>query len=111
VFPEFADIVPKSIPAPPTAPMATVPAPGTSVPNYLVQAILCTLCCCLPFGIVAIVYSSQVNSKLLAGDYDGAQESSKKARLWCWLSFGFGIALYPIWIALELMMGAVGSSR
>ena len=36
------------------------------VPNYLVQSILVTLFCCLPFGIVAIVYAAQVNGKLQA---------------------------------------------
>jgi len=29
--------------------------PGGTIPNYLTQAILVTLCCCVPFGIVAIV--------------------------------------------------------
>ena len=34
------------------------------IPNYLVQAILVTIFCCLPFGIVSIVYAAQVNGKL-----------------------------------------------
>lgn len=79
--------------APPVsvAPMTgTRLAPGT-VPNYLVQAILVTICCCLPFGIPAIVFAGQVNTKLAAGDLGGAQESSRKAKMWCWLGFGFGI--------------------
>jgi hypothetical protein len=57
-------------------------AAAVPVPNYLVHSILVTLCCCLPFGIVALVYSAQVNSKLAAGDVIGAQESSGKARTW-----------------------------
>ncbi|HEV7919880.1 MAG TPA: CD225/dispanin family protein [Thermoanaerobaculia bacterium] len=70
-------------------------APATpvgSIPNYLVQSILVTLCCCLPGGIVAIIFASQVNSKLLAGDMAGAEAASKNAKLWCWISFGVGIA-------------------
>ncbi|NER07984.1 MAG: CD225/dispanin family protein [Okeania sp. SIO3C4] len=35
-----------------------------NVPSYLTQAILITVFCCLPFGIVAIVYAAQVNSRL-----------------------------------------------
>jgi hypothetical protein len=58
--------------------------PG-SVPNYLVQSILVTICCCVPLGIPAIVYAAQVNSKLVAGDVTGAMESSSKAKMWCWL--------------------------
>jgi Interferon-induced transmembrane protein/zinc-ribbon domain len=66
------------------------PAPA-SVPNYLVQSILVTLCCCLPFGVVALVYSSQVNTKLAAGDVAGAQASSKNAKKWAIIALIAGI--------------------
>ena len=62
------------------------------VPNYLTQAILVTICCCVPFGIPAIVYAAQVNSKLAAGDVAGARESSSKAKMWSWIAFGLGLA-------------------
>ena len=70
----------------------------TQVPNYLVQAILVTVFCCLPFGIVSIVYAAQVNGKVAAGDYAGAFETSKKAKTWAWVSFGVGLAGVLIWI-------------
>lgn len=50
--------------------------------NFMTSAILATLFCCIPFGIVSIVYASQVDSKFSAGDYDGAQEASSKAKNW-----------------------------
>jgi hypothetical protein len=68
-------------------------------PNYLVQAILTTLFCCLPFGIVSIVFAAQVNSKFNAGDVTGAVDVSRKAKLWAWLSFGFGLAVILIAVA------------
>ena len=68
--------------------------PPPKIQNYLVPAILTTLCCCLPGGVVAIVYAAQVNSKLAAGDIPGAQAASKNAKLWCWISGGVGIAIY-----------------
>lgn len=68
-----------------------VMSPGAQVPNYLVFAIITTLCCCLPFGIPAIVFASQVNTKLAAGDYAGALDSSRKAKMWCWIAFGLGL--------------------
>lgn len=64
---------------------------GPQIPNYLVQSILVTLCCCLPLGIVAIIFSAQVNSKLAQGDYAGAQEASNKAKMFAWIGFGLGI--------------------
>ncbi|PRX98525.1 CD225/dispanin family protein [Allonocardiopsis opalescens] len=53
---------------------------GTPPDNYLVWSILSTICCCLPLGIVSIVFSTQVNSKWQAGDYAGAQDASNKAK-------------------------------
>ena len=53
---------------------------GAPPPNYLVWAILSTLFCCLPLGIVSIVFAAQVNSKFAAGDLAGAQDSSAKAK-------------------------------
>ena len=50
------------------------------IPNYLVQAILVTIFCCLPLGIVAIIFAAQVNGKVAAGDIAGAQSSSRTAR-------------------------------
>jgi hypothetical protein len=76
---------------------------SNNVPNYLPQAILTTLFCCLPFGIVAIVYAAQVNTKLQAGDYEGAMQSSKNAKIWCWASFGTGIAVFVLYILLAMI--------
>ena len=79
------------------------------VPNYLVQSILVTLCCCIPFGVVAIVYSSNVNGKLAAGDIAGAQEASKKAKMWAWIAFGAGVLLAVLYF-LGGILGALGES-
>lgn len=50
--------------------------------NYLVWAILATIFCFLPFGILAIVKASEVNSKWNVGDYVGARLASDEARKW-----------------------------
>jgi hypothetical protein len=64
--------------------------------NWLVESILVTIFCCLPFGIVGIVNAASVNSKFNAGDYTGALESSKNAGKWTktgfWIGLVFGIA-------------------
>lgn len=87
-------------PPPPPSNASYIPptASGPQVPNYLIQAILVTLCCCLPFGIVAIVYAAQVNTKLTAGDYSGAAEASRNAKMWCWIALGVGLLAQLIWI-------------
>lgn len=70
-----------SPPPPPPYGMPGVPGlQGTPPPNYLVWSILATIFCCLPLGIVSIVFSTQVNSKWALGDVAGAQDASEKAR-------------------------------
>lgn len=97
---------------PPTASAA----PG-AIPNYLVWSILSTIgsfivCClsCLSFpaiitGIVAIVFSSQVNSKLNLGDIEGARRSSKNAKLWNWITTGIVIIAVVIAVIWFITVG------
>ena len=82
---------------------ATPPSQMPHVPNYLVQAILVTIFCCLPAGVVSIVYAAQVNGKLQSGDLAGAQEYSSNARTWAWVSFGVGLGLGLIWIVFGIL--------
>ncbi len=97
-------------PVTPSTPLvqATVlpPSGATMPPNYLVFAILTTLCCCLPMGIPAIIFASQVNSKMAVGDLAGATESSRKAKMWCWIALGCGILTSIAVTVLYLFMGA-----
>jgi uncharacterized membrane protein YvbJ len=83
-----------------------VSVPGTTgvseVKNNLVKAILATLFCCLPLGIVAIVYASQVNSKLAAGDINGAVQASKNADTWANWSIGVGLVFGIIYFIVTL---------
>ena len=55
---------------------------GEYVPNHLVWAILSTLFCCLPLGVVSIVYAAQVDGKRAAGDIEGARAASRSAINW-----------------------------
>lgn len=66
-------------------------APAAPINNYLVLAILVTLCCCLPGGVVAIIYAAQVNTKLQTGDVGGAEAAANNAKMWCWIAFGAGV--------------------
>jgi hypothetical protein len=74
------------------------------VPNYLWQSIVTTLCCCPPFGIVALLFAVQVSSKLAAGDATGAQVASARARKWCIAALIAGIvsgAVGAVLVALQ----------
>ena len=70
---------------PPPPPYGDYGVQAVPPPNYLVWAILSTILCFLPLGIVSIVFSAQVNSKWAAGDVAGAQRASdlaKKLTIW-----------------------------
>ena len=79
----------------------TLPAP--KVENYLVLAIFTTLCCCLPPGIVSIVYAAQVNPKAQIGDLAGAQQSAQNARFWAFVGVGLGLLVYALYIVVLLL--------
>ena len=78
---------------------------GTPPNNYLVPAILTTIFCCLPAGIVSIVFAAQVNGKWQAGDQAGAMDSSRKAKTWAWVSFGVGLAGILVWVLVAVVGG------
>ena len=92
-YPEFAaSAAPPVMPAtPPGGSPAPTFQPRQHVPSYLVPAIFSTICCCLPVGIVAIVYAAQVNTRLQAGDMPGALEASRKAQTWFWVAVVLGL--------------------
>lgn len=78
-----------------------VPNPPTPKPsNFLVWAILSTIFCCMPFGIVSIVYASKVDGLWYACNYREAQEASSKAFTWFWWSFATGLILNIIILVL-----------
>jgi hypothetical protein len=105
-FPEFAAAATNPPPLPAAARPSTEP-----VPTYLAQSILVTLFCCLPFGIAAIVFAAQVNSKLQAGDVAGARESSRKAKKWCWWSVGAWVAMVVIYFLVFALFAVLGVSH
>ena len=78
--------------------------PGRAYPRaerpstYLVLSILVTIFCCLPFGIVGIVYASKVDSSWYAGRADEACAYSRKARnLLLWIVYVILILVGVSW--------------
>jgi len=84
------------------------------VPNHLVWAILVTLFCCLPLGIVSIVYAAQVDGKRAAGDLPGAYKASHNAKMWAIYSAIIGPLLliaYLFFLGGLGMLGAFGNMQ
>ncbi|KFN45557.1 hypothetical protein N787_12760 [Arenimonas metalli CF5-1] len=85
------------------------PAPRPYVPNHLVWAILATLFCCLPGGIVAIVYAARVDGKVSAGDIAGARSDSDNAKLWSLISIGIPLAFGVLWLLFVMFAAMTGA--
>ncbi len=90
-------------PAPWTRPVGTPP------PNHLVYAILTTLLCCMPLGIVSIVFAAQVNSKWAMGDVHGAYVSSQRARQFAFWSAVSVLIIAAFYFVLVLIGGGLGA--
>lgn len=63
-------------------PTPTQNMPAEKPSNYLILAIVTTFFCCQITGVVSIVYAARVNAKWDGGDFHGAMEDSKNAKLW-----------------------------
>lgn len=86
--------------------------PGQREPdNYLVWAILCTVLCCLPFGIVSIVYSTKVSGLWSQGRYAEAQLASNNAKKWAIIGAIVGAVVAVIGTILYVVLIAVAVSN
>ena len=73
-------------------------------PTYLALSIIVTVLCCLPFGIVGIIKSSNVSKEYAAGNYAGAKDASKQAKTWSIIGLCCGL----FWIILYIILLACG---
>lgn len=87
-------------PVTPPIPMST--PPHAPIPNHMVKAVLVTLLCCLPLGIVSIVKASSVDSLVAAGKYREARIASDAADYWANWGIGLGVISNIIGFILQV---------
>ena len=73
-------------------------------PTNMVWAIISTLLCCIPRGIVAIIYANKVSKKYYEGDLAAAEHYSEVSAWWCIGTIVGGIALQPLVSLVQMMM-------
>ena len=69
---------------------------------YLVLAIISTVCCCPPFGIVAIVYAARINNAIIANDSAEAQRAAGNARIWLIVAYAVGILMWIFYLISQI---------
>lgn len=72
--------------------------------NWLLESVLITILCCLPFGIVGIINAAKVNSLYDQGLYDESKRVSRNAKKWSVYGLIAGI-IYIIFIIIMVSMG------
>ena len=68
------------------------------IPNHLAMAILVTVFCCMPFGIIAIIHACKTDAAAARGDVLQAVSHSNSAQNWSL----FGIVIGFIFIISQL---------
>ena len=79
-------------------------SPNVKPASNLVWAILTTLFCCLPFGIVSIVYSAKVDNLWSTGQYDASRDASKKAKTWAIVA----ACVAGVWVIVYILLVVFG---
>ena len=82
------------------APYAQGGYPGayTNIKSNMTEAILVTIFCCQIFGIIAIVYASQVSGHLACGRVMEAQKAANSAKNWCTAGFICGLVFSLLYV-------------
>ena len=73
---------------------------------YLVLSIISTLCCCIPFGIVAIVFSAKINSAVTSGNMEEANKAAKTAKIWIIVAVVAGLIVNIAYLVITAMIGS-----
>lgn len=84
--------------------------PNNNLALSIVATVVSLITCCgwvscigVILGIIAIVFSTQVDSKYFAGDYDGAERAAKNAKILSLIAIGT-IVLSIIMIIVSIVM-------
>lgn len=79
--------------------------PAQRVDPWLWQSIVATVLCCLPTGVVAIVFAAQANSAISAGNWAEAQRKAQQAKTWTLISIVAGVLAIIGFFILIAMVG------
>ena len=92
-----------------TSPTSSVsPTPPAKPDNFMVWAILSTVFCCVPLGIISIINALDVDKLWNNGNYDGANEAARNAKKWFWWALATGLIFWVIYFIYFLVLCVLG---
>ena len=89
--------------------MENVTPQGAPPENHLVWAILATVFCCIPLGIVSIIKAAKVKELWAMGDTAGAQQAANDAKKYAIWSAVIGPILGIIIYVIAIVVGVAGA--
>ncbi len=89
-------------PPPPFSGPATI---GNHLPLAVIATALSFFFCCLPHGLVSLIFALQVDKKAGTGDIQGATNAAKQAKLWAIIS----IIVAAVGLVISLAFGVLGA--
>lgn len=109
----FAGVPPQTPPMAPPPPVYNPQAYGQQHPigamqrpkSWLVESILATIFCCMPFGIAGIVFAARVEALWNEGRYAEAIKASKDAGKWTKISVFVAVGWWIVYCAFWLLFG------
>jgi hypothetical protein len=106
-FPELHSFIYATPPDPTVTNTPPTPMPKT----WFVESILVTIFCCIPFGIIGIIKSNEVEPLWIAGHHEQAlikANEAKKWVMWGFFSMLIFIVLYILfWVCIGVMAAAL----
>ena len=76
----------------------------------LIRAVLVTLCCCLPCGVVGIVYACKAEGCAKAGDWAGMAKMRQRSKTWTLVGFIGGLITQVLGVGLQVLVALLENS-
>ncbi|XP_042629063.1 synapse differentiation-inducing gene protein 1-like [Cyprinus carpio] len=76
--------------------------PASLVPDHLAYSIFTMLCCCLPLGIAALVFSCSTRDAIYSGQQELAKKNSRTALMLNHIGLGIGIVFSVLVIIIHM---------
>jgi hypothetical protein len=86
-------------------PPVTAPPAGNSLALAIVATVVSVIFCCLPHGVVSLIFALQVDKKAKAGDMVGAINAAKQAKMWAIISLAISI----VWLVIGIAFGILNA--
>jgi len=92
-------------------PINAAPAPNNNLVFAIIATVLSVVFCCLPHGLISLIFALQVNSKAAAGDIQGAMSAAKQAKTFAIISIIVSVIGFIIALVFGVLNAVLSSVR